>query len=331
MTSRPLRTALLSLALGAVTALPAAAMDAEPCPDLDSGRVETSGSPMAVTVDAPVGHVIMSYCVGASAGGAPELIAVDPGVATLLLSHPSGHPVTHWSATYGSIPVATDDTPAEAWWPAPPSPDAGVQPSAPAPVESAPSPEPAVSAPVAAPRDGSPAEASPADARPAPGASPAEASPAGARPTPGAAVITPGGPSESEVTASSNAAPSRTTLSSVGGSGTVSTAVVASAAALPTTATSPGLVDRLSVPSTEPSGALTAAQLGGATTGARATRERGDTARASAVAPVSSEVRHAGFSGDGQLGASVAALLMLGLFGSTAAVLHLARREPAPH
>lgn len=310
MMSRPLRTALLSLALGATSVLPAVATDAQVCPALDSGRVATTGGPLTVTVDAPAGQVIMSYCVAAGSGDGPELIAVDPGVETLLISHPSGMPIDHWSVTYGTVAGPTDAPPAETWWPASPSVPVGeVPPAAPAP---APVAEPAQPVDLAVPAP-APAAVATASALPEPARAvgrPSKAAPTSTSPSNAARVNVPSGPAAS----GAPAVPARPEA--------------AASPVLP----KPAAVPSAAVPSAGGAAVKTPAQDQGVDPSRREARPRAAARLASEVAPAAaSAVRTSGFAADSDLGAGAAALLMLGLLGSTAAALHVARREPAPH
>ena len=51
------------------------------CPPLDSGKIDTTGDPASVTVNAPAGNVITGYCVKAgsvNSGDGPEFVALNP-------------------------------------------------------------------------------------------------------------------------------------------------------------------------------------------------------------------------------------------------------------
>lgn len=300
--SRPLRAALLSLALGVTSVLPAAAADGQTCPGLDSGRVEASGSPMTVTVDAPAGQLITLYCVASVAGNDSELIAVDPGVATLLLSHTSGTGIADWSVAYGTVPAAADDAPADLWWPTTPA-------------ESGPAEDPALPAPAVEPESQSAAAAPPAAAEapsnvltPTVDASPKDTPTIGEKTGPRAAsTATPGSASSS--TASSSTAP-RHVLDPSGAVLTASPLAPQSAAPEPSDGSA--VADRAGTPLADSSPHDVPGS--GATSASPAT-------------PITGEVRRAGLSVGGAPGALATALLMLAMLGSAGAVLHVARRE----
>lgn len=298
--SRPLRAAALALAIGAVSVLPAAAAEAEMCPGLDSGRVEAADNPFTVTVDAPAGQAIMLYCVATVAGNDPELIAVDPGVASLLLSHPSGLAIAHWSVAYGTVPAPVDDGPADVWWPtAPTAPATPEPPAAPAPALD-PASQPVPVSPPAAPE--------PPSGAPVPmvASSPTDAPTLGQNSGPRA-------PS----TARSSMARSSTAPSHVPD---VSVVVrTASPVAPPSTEAQPTDGSVVADPSgTLPTDLSQPDVPGGASAAASSSP---------ATLAMAGDVRRAGFSGGGEPGALVTMVLVLAMLGSAAAVLHVARRE----
>lgn len=80
----------------------------EVCGPLDSGKINTSGDPLSVTVTAPEGKVITGYCVKAGSdqsvpGGAVRYFN-GPFSNTLTIVHPSGKAVSHYSLSYGDRP-----------------------------------------------------------------------------------------------------------------------------------------------------------------------------------------------------------------------------------
>ncbi|WP_207904575.1 hypothetical protein [Agromyces fucosus] len=86
----------LTLAVGA---LPAQA--AQPdfiCEPLDSGKIDTTGSPATVTVTAPAGQLIDGYCV--KAGTTKYFVPVVPPQATVVIDHPDKDSVSHYSYSY---------------------------------------------------------------------------------------------------------------------------------------------------------------------------------------------------------------------------------------
>jgi hypothetical protein len=86
-----------ALAMGTVLAAPTAQAAPNVCPAGDSGKIDTSGNPLEVTITAPEGFLIDTYCVK---GGTTVLIVdVDPDAAQVTISLPSGKAVSHYSFT----------------------------------------------------------------------------------------------------------------------------------------------------------------------------------------------------------------------------------------
>jgi hypothetical protein len=104
--------ATLLLAAGlALTFGPAAgATSDEVCPGLDSGKIDTSGDPQSVTVDAPAGSLISGYCVKGGSEG-PIFVTVDPPASSVTIDYPGVNgggqqpAVSHYSLSY--VPVTT--------------------------------------------------------------------------------------------------------------------------------------------------------------------------------------------------------------------------------
>jgi hypothetical protein len=109
------RTRLVTLvtAAAALAALPVLGLAVSPasadnfgqvCTDLDSGKIDTHGDPQTVTVTAPAGKTIVSYCVKAGSinhGDGPVYVDLAEPVSTLVIRHPSGKAVSHYSLAYG--------------------------------------------------------------------------------------------------------------------------------------------------------------------------------------------------------------------------------------
>ncbi|MFF2275104.1 hypothetical protein [Agromyces sp. NPDC058126] len=123
-TTRALRIAatvvgVLALTLGA-GALPAQATQPSfICEPLDSGKIDTSGSPATVTVTAPEGRLIDGYCV--KAGTTKYFVPVEPPQATVVIDHPTKDSVSHYSVSYVDVPNEPEDpeglpVPAEPAW-----------------------------------------------------------------------------------------------------------------------------------------------------------------------------------------------------------------------
>jgi LPXTG-motif cell wall-anchored protein len=76
-----------------------------------SGKIDTSGDPLSVTVSAPAGNVITKYCVkagSANQGYGPEYYNVVPPQSSVTIAHSSGKAVSHYS--YGYEPITTTTT-----------------------------------------------------------------------------------------------------------------------------------------------------------------------------------------------------------------------------
>jgi hypothetical protein len=102
---------LLAVMLAAVAATAPTALASDVCPDLDSGKINTSGDPLSVTVTAPAGFLIDGYCVKAGSsnqGDGPVMVVVDPPQATVTISYPGGKAVSHYS--YSLVAVTTTTT-----------------------------------------------------------------------------------------------------------------------------------------------------------------------------------------------------------------------------
>ncbi|HET7691358.1 MAG TPA: hypothetical protein VFK41_13320 [Nocardioidaceae bacterium] len=102
-----------TLVAGSAGAAGADTADDQVCSELDSGKINTTGDPETVTVEAPEGFLIDGYCVkagSANSGDGPVYIDVDPPVAELTFGYPGGKAVSHYAVSY--VPVVTE-TPTE--------------------------------------------------------------------------------------------------------------------------------------------------------------------------------------------------------------------------
>ena len=75
-----------------------------------SGKINTSGDPLSVTVSAPAGNVITKYCVkagSATQGYGPEYYNVVPPQSSVTIAHSSGKAVSHYSYWYEPITTTT--------------------------------------------------------------------------------------------------------------------------------------------------------------------------------------------------------------------------------
>lgn len=72
-------------------------------------KIDTTGDPLTVEVTAPEGKLIAGYCVkaGSTEGGTggPATVFVDPPLASITISYPSGKAVSHYSVWYVNVPV----------------------------------------------------------------------------------------------------------------------------------------------------------------------------------------------------------------------------------
>ncbi|MDO9495464.1 MAG: hypothetical protein Q7J48_07165 [Nocardioides sp.] len=135
------RTASLA-ATAALLAVPVLAMatltttaahadnDGQVCRDLDSGKLDTSGDPQSVTYTAEPGQVITGYCVKAGSvhqGDGPVYVELEETTGVLVIRHPSGKAVSHYSVRLAPVtPPATEDPTEVPEVPAnPPATDAG--------------------------------------------------------------------------------------------------------------------------------------------------------------------------------------------------------------
>jgi hypothetical protein len=72
------------------------------CAAGDSGKVDVYGEDATLTLTAPDGYLITSYCVKAGSekqGNGVETYVVDPPAATVVISHSSGKAISHYSFT----------------------------------------------------------------------------------------------------------------------------------------------------------------------------------------------------------------------------------------
>lgn len=110
-------TLLLAAGLALTFGPSASATSDEVCPGLDSGKIDTTGDPQSVTVDAPAGQLISGYCVKGGSEG-PIFVAVDPPAATVTIDYPGVNgggqqpAVSHYSLSY--VPVTTTVPPTTA-------------------------------------------------------------------------------------------------------------------------------------------------------------------------------------------------------------------------
>ena len=90
------------IAASVFVAQPASAVD-QVCPDLSTGKINAGGTDATLTITAPEGFLIDSYCVKAGSaqqGEGPEIVQVDPPAASVVISHSSGKDISHYAAHY---------------------------------------------------------------------------------------------------------------------------------------------------------------------------------------------------------------------------------------
>jgi hypothetical protein len=86
---------------------------AEVCDALDSGKINTTGDPLTVTITAPAGHLIDGYCVkagSASSGDGPVHVTVNPPQASVTFEYPGGKAVSHYSYSFIGVEQPTTTT-----------------------------------------------------------------------------------------------------------------------------------------------------------------------------------------------------------------------------
>ncbi|MFF2273187.1 hypothetical protein ACFVTX_12975 [Agromyces sp. NPDC058136] len=92
----------LALTLGAAAMPAQAAQPSFICEPLDSGKIDTVGSPATVTATAPDGKLIDGYCV--KAGTTKYFVPVEPPQKTVEIDHPDKDSVSHYSVSYTDLP-----------------------------------------------------------------------------------------------------------------------------------------------------------------------------------------------------------------------------------
>ena len=93
-------TTIAVLAVTLTAALPVFANDGV-CGPLDSGKIDTTGDPMTVTITADPGYLVTGYCVKGGSinqGDGPVYIALDPPVPTITIEYKGGaKAISHYS------------------------------------------------------------------------------------------------------------------------------------------------------------------------------------------------------------------------------------------
>ena len=108
----------------------------EVCPGLDSGKINTTGDPMSITIPnsdtpaLPEGALISQYCVKAGSvnqGLGPEIVNFDPGEESVTFEYPvANKAISHYSFAWTFTPEPTEsptptptETPTESPTPTP--------------------------------------------------------------------------------------------------------------------------------------------------------------------------------------------------------------------
>lgn len=114
-TMRRIATAALTVALALAVAAPALAGPADVCGPLDSGKIDTTGDPMTVTLTADPGYKLTGYCVKGGSinqGDGPVYITLNPPVVSLVIEYKGGaKAISHYS--YSQAPDETTTTTTE--------------------------------------------------------------------------------------------------------------------------------------------------------------------------------------------------------------------------
>ncbi|MFI9486800.1 hypothetical protein ACIG47_10445 [Promicromonospora sp. NPDC052451] len=105
--------------------------DVKVCEAYDSGKIDTTGDPMEVTVEAPEGELISGYCVkagsvkqGEGVGGA-YFVELDEPATSVTITYPwgGGRAISHYALVYtdatSETPTPTPSTPGETPTPEP--------------------------------------------------------------------------------------------------------------------------------------------------------------------------------------------------------------------
>jgi hypothetical protein len=101
--------AVVLMTVGTAAAKPPAAdgsAAAQVCPE--DGKVEVSGEQHAITIEAPDGYAIVSYCVKAGSAkqgcGAMSHDLTEPA-SSVTIHGPCGKAISHYSVTYVELPT----------------------------------------------------------------------------------------------------------------------------------------------------------------------------------------------------------------------------------
>lgn len=109
-----LAVAVLALMLTAALPVLATPPDDNVCTALDSGKIDTTGDPMTVTITADPGYLITGFCVKAGSviqGDGPVYIAVDPPRKTVTFDYKGGaKAISHFSWSQSPEEVTTTTT-----------------------------------------------------------------------------------------------------------------------------------------------------------------------------------------------------------------------------
>ena len=84
------------------------------CPPGDSGKIDTPSGPLTVRITAPEGNVITAYCVKAGSvqsGAGTHFVFPTPPRRSILISHPSGKDISHYSFEWKPCDCTTTTVP----------------------------------------------------------------------------------------------------------------------------------------------------------------------------------------------------------------------------
>jgi len=109
-----LAAAAIAVMLTAALPVLATPPDDNVCTALDSGKIDTTGDPMTVTITADPGYLITGFCVKAGSvlqGDGPVYIAVDPPQKTVTFDYKGGaKAISHFSWSQAPEEVTTTTT-----------------------------------------------------------------------------------------------------------------------------------------------------------------------------------------------------------------------------
>ncbi|WP_394253696.1 hypothetical protein [Arthrobacter pityocampae] len=106
------------------------------CDEGTSGKQDVTGARPTLTITAPEGQLIASYCVKAGSsnqGDGPETVVLTPPESQVTISHSTGKDISHYSYTVVPAPVVVPPVPETPEVQVPPTPAVPETPAEPAP------------------------------------------------------------------------------------------------------------------------------------------------------------------------------------------------------